>query len=127
MKKYTTILISAFYPRYPTHGPKGNSSLKVNNLNFDMLITSVSEQTSDNKAFSLYPNPAVDYFSLSFDIKDGTDLTLNIYNVIGELIRTEKLQQNQQQINIEDLNNGIYVFEIKSDGWSERQKLIIQR
>jgi len=64
---------------------------------------------------------------LTIDNINNVDLTLNIYNVTGGLISTEKLQQNHQQIDIGNLNNGIYMFEIKSKEWTEKQKLIIQR
>ena len=75
---------------------------------------------------SIYPNPAIDIVTLNTD-KSNTDLTLNIYNVVGKLISSEKLRQNQRQINVGDLSNGIYVIEIKSKEWSEKQKLRIQR
>ncbi len=107
--------------------PHGNSVLYVDNLNFDKLITSVSEQTVKNTLFNLYPNPASDILTLNFGNRNNADLTLNIYNVTGELVSSETLRQNQQQINIGELSNGIYMVEIKSNGWSENQKLIIQR
>jgi len=75
----------------------------------------------------IYPNPANDILTLNFDNGNNADLTLNIYNITGELVRSETLRQNQQQINIGELSNGIYMVEIKSNGWSENQKLIIQR
>ncbi len=46
---------------------------------------------------------------------------------MGELIRSETLQQNQKQINLKNLSNGIYTIEIKSKEGSKKQKLIIQR
>ncbi len=122
-----TIQLSAFYPESETDGPNGNSVLYVDNLNFDNLITSTSELTKQNMEFNLYPNPAFDIVTLNIDNTNNTDLTLNIYNVTGKLIGSEKLQQNQQQINIGDLNNGIYLFGIRSKEWTVKQKLIIQR
>ncbi len=121
---------SAFYGPlnggFPT-GPYGNSVLYIDNLSFDNLITSVSEQNFNNISFCLYPNPASDILTFNIDNENNADLTLNIYNVTGELISTEKLKQNKQQINIGNLNNGIYMIEIKSKKWTEKQKLIIQR
>jgi len=87
--------------------------------------TGIAEVAKEN--FSVYPNPANDVLTLNFDNINNADLTLNIYNLAGELVRSETLRQNQQQINIEELSNGIYMVEIKSKGWSEKQKLIIQR
>ncbi|MBU0765369.1 MAG: T9SS type A sorting domain-containing protein, partial [Bacteroidetes bacterium] len=81
----------------------------------------------ESDGFLVYPNPASDILYINNGTINDENLTLKIYNVIGELIHTQKLQQNHQQINIGDLSNGVYVLEIKSEGWSERQKLIIQR
>jgi len=114
------------YGQYPA-GPWGNSVMYIDNISFDDLITSTLEQTVKNTLFKLYPNPASDEVSLNIDNTNNTNLTLNIYNVTGKLINSETLQQNQQQIDIGNLNNGIYLIEIKSKKWTEKQKLIIQR
>jgi hypothetical protein len=75
----------------------------------------------------VYPNPASDIITLNVNNTNNAELTLNIYNVIGKLIHSEILQQNQQTINTSDLNSGIYLVEIKSDEWSGKQRLVIQR
>jgi len=87
--------------------------------------TGIAEVTKEN--FSVYPNPANDVLTLNFDNINNAGLTLNIYNTTGELVRSETLRQNQQQINIGEISNGMYMVEIKSKGWSEKHKLIIQR
>lgn len=79
------------------------------------------------KQLSIYPNPASDIITLNINNGNKKELILNIYNVIGDLIRSELLKQNPQKINIGDLNNGVYLIEIKSKEGSEKQKLIIQR
>lgn len=111
----------------PDFIPHGNSVLYIDNLSFDNFISSVSEQTVKNTLFNLYPNPAFDIVNLNINNSNNKDLEINIYNIIGKLISSETLRQNQQQINIENLSNGIYMVEIKSKEWSEKQKLIIQR
>ncbi len=89
---------------------------------------------NQNKTISIYPNPASDILTLKIDRNSHSELTMNIYNVIGVLVKTEILKQGlapyqtvQQQFNIRDLSNGVYMIEIKSDDGSENQKLIIQR
>ncbi len=125
-----TITVAAFYNDTTCgspYGPFGNSVLYVDNISFDNLISSIPEQSFKNITFRLYPNPAYDIVTLNIDNINSSDLTLNIYNVIGNLISSELLKQNYQKINIRDLSNGIYIVEIKSKEWSEKQKLIIQR
>ncbi len=120
-------IILAAYNCNITTIPHGNSVLYIDNLNFDNLISGVSEQTRENNAFSLFPNPASDILTMNIENRNITDFTLNIYNVMGELVRSELLKQNPQQITISDLNNGIYFAEIKSGEGIEKQKIIIQR
>ncbi len=125
-----TITVAAFYNDTTCgnpYGPYGNSVLYVDNLSFDNLITSISEQTSKSNLFNLFPNPANNIVTLKIDYTKDIDPTLNIYNLMGFLVRSETLKQNQQQINVSDLSNGIYMIEIKSKELKENQKLIIQR
>ncbi|MFH1004128.1 MAG: T9SS type A sorting domain-containing protein [Bacteroidota bacterium] len=82
---------------------------------------------TNTTSISIYPNPASDIITLNVDNRNNANLTLNIYNVIGELIKSELLKKNQQQINISNLNNGIYIVVIKSKELTENQKLIIQK
>ena len=89
--------------------------------------TGISDGFENKKELSLYPNPASDIVTLKIDNSNNTELTLNIYNLMGELVKSEMLKQNQQQINIGDLSSGVYMVTIKSKDFTENQKLIIQR
>lgn len=89
--------------------------------------TGIGVTESRNKIFNLYPNPASDIATLKIENPSSTGLTINIYNVIGNLIKSEILKQNNRQINIGDLRDGVYMVEIKSKDWTGKQKLIIQR
>ena len=93
---------------------------------FITSTTGLPDAILHNKVF-LYPNPASDYITVHLDGIIMNETTLNIYNLLGALVKTELLQQNQKQINVEYLDNGIYLVEIKSKEWTGKQKLIIQR
>ena len=103
------------------------STLYIDNLSFDGFVTSSSEQMSEQPIFNLFPNPAFDIITLNIDNRNNDDLTLNIYNVTGTLVKSEMHKQNNSQINISDLSNGIYMVEFKSKEMSGAQKLIIRR
>ena len=85
------------------------------------------EDNNYHSAISIFPNPASDIVTLNINRKSNEAFTLNIYNVIGTLVKSATMKQNQQQINIGDLCNGIYMVTIKSKNLTENQKLIIQR
>lgn len=88
-------------------------------------ITGFKEVTKGNNFF--YPNPAYDFITLNTSRTDNSDLVLSIYNATGALVRSGLMKRNQQQINVLDLKNGIYMLEVKSNTWSKKQKVIIQR
>lgn len=90
------------------------------------LITGVKNYKA-NALMQVYPNPANDIVTVNIDRNSNIDLTLYIYNIMGSLVKTETLKQNQQQINISELRNGIYILKIKYKRVIEKQKLIIQR
>jgi hypothetical protein len=103
------------------------SVMYVDNLSFDGFITSIPEQAIKNTEFSFYPNPASDIITLTIENRNNADLTMNMYNETGMLVKSQMLKQNQRQINVGDLSNGEYMVEIKSKDWAEKQKLIIQK
>jgi hypothetical protein len=88
--------------------------------------TGLSE-LSNSKVCTIYPNPASCFITVDLHGTNDHDLVLNIYSLMGNVVHSETLNQKQQQINLGHLHSGIYMIEIKSKEWSEKQKLIIQR
>ena len=80
-----------------------------------------------NNQTKLYPNPASDFVTLNINNTGNDFIIINVYNVVGALIKSEQLNKSNQQINVEDLSNGVYVIEIKNKESTESKKLIIQR
>lgn len=88
---------------------------------------SVDEHTSIPKNIDVFPNPASEIININIEHRNYADLKLNIYDVTGKLIKTLMLNQNQSQINVGFLSNGIYLLEINSKDWTKNKKLVIQR
>jgi len=127
---YTTadsarIMISSFNAdAFQIHG---SSVLYVDNLSFDNLITAVKENISDDFSFSLFPNPTSDFVNVNINNKNITKFKLNIYNLMGTLVITKRFRHNYNQINIENLNSGVYIIEVNINGSVKKQKLIIEK
>lgn len=127
--------ITDSYYAYQVGLVRTNRTLDLNDELFDSYIidyfanpaTGIENIFENGNKFSVYPNPASDIVTLNINKGNNADLTLNVYNVIGALVKSETLKQNQQQINVGDLSNGIYTVEIKTKEWTGKQKLIIQR
>ena len=66
---------------------------------------------------NLYPNPATSELNLSYTIDALADYkTISIYNNLGQVIREEEIvfKDKHAVIKISDLQNGVYVLNLKS-------------
>lgn len=88
------------------------------------------ENASENTvvaSLSIYPNPAKEAINITTNHPVNEHCMITIYNMLGDVIFSEKLNQAKMQIDIRNYSTGIYLVEIKGDNWVEKQKLIIQR
>ena len=67
--------------------------------------------------FSVYPNPASDFVTIRTDEKI---VEIQLFNIAGELVQTE----TQNSFSIEQLTNGIYLINIKTDSGTVTKRLI---
>jgi hypothetical protein len=85
--------------------------------------TGVNENTTnvESTTLSVYPNPATDVLNIS--LSNGTAIeTVNIYNISGKLVNNSKLNGNQ--IDISQLNNGVYMLEVLTANGSFKTKFV---
>jgi hypothetical protein len=67
------------------------------------------------KNVKIYPNPAGDYITVSFENVKNSNCIINIYDLQGRLQRSEKYVLNNSRINISDLLPGIYILKFVVD------------
>ena len=73
------------------------------------------------ESFKMFPNPTNGnyvYFSVT------EDATINIYNVLGKLIKTSEVTKSKNNIDISELSRGIYLLKINSGKQFIIKKLI---
>lgn len=73
------------------------------------------------KDFTFYPNPVSHQASINFGLSTSAKVELEIHNAIGQLVYSEnkgRMAAGQQamQLDMTDLQNGIYFLTIKGDG-----------
>ena len=77
----------------------------------------------------IYPNPSNNVFNIEFSSLVSQDLDIRIFNIIGEEIVREALQQFAgkyvQQINLASNAKGVYFLEIATDKGIINKKLIL--
>ena len=78
----------------------------------------------------VYPNPSRDIFNVTFTSEDVQDLKVKIFNVLGEELINEDLQQfvgeYTKQINLSNNAKGIYSLEITTNNGVVNKKIILQ-
>jgi len=81
------------------------------------LNTSTTVLNDNEEAFLLFPNPTSEFLTIGGNLRESQ---LVIFNNIGQIILTKKLNANAAILNISTLENGTYHLLISS---SEKQKL----
>jgi len=119
------IMISAFYAdNFLIHG---NSVLYIDNLRLDTLTSSLDEYHTQKNRFSFYPNPANRVVSLDLSKVINDDVILEVYNLFGVKVMTEKLKPGPVEMDFANLHNGVYLMYLKNPDISEVHNLIINR
>jgi hypothetical protein len=71
--------------------------------------------SSDN--IVIYPNPNKGAFTLSFTAQQGGEAKINVLNILGKTVYTEKCfiaQDNYaKKINLGKITSGIYILQVK--------------
>ena len=81
------------------------------------------------KSISLYPNPAKQFTTLTFEFEESKDLQLNLFNNLGQRVLTNKIDDVQSgnfEFDLKDLISGFYFLNISDGENSIVEKLIIE-
>ena len=84
-----------------------------------MYTESIGEQ--GNHTLVLYPNPVNDKLTIEAENAIGT---VEIYNLIGTLVYSQKGCDNKLEINTSNLQNGIYFIRMTNDKVSETRRFV---
>jgi len=104
-----------------------------NNLYLDNInVVSNPIGIKQNEVFTsvtIYPNPASEMTNIAVNSNISEDVTISIYNTIGQLISTQKAKfvqgENKIELNTADFANGIYNIEFQSKSGKLVQKLTV--
>ena len=86
------------------------------NLQYGSCTTPSTDIDDELKAsFSIYPNPTNGVITIQAANKINS---VNIYNMIGNLVMVKNISNNQSILNIENLTNGVYFMELNLNNGS---------
>jgi len=90
-----------------------NSYFKYSDIqSVSFSTTGIANIHSEN--FTVYPNPATDIITLTFDQNVLSNFTISIYSLIGNLVKETYLKTslNKIEININHLSKGMYFIKV---------------
>jgi PKD repeat protein len=112
-----------------------SSSTSISNINFKKTSKAISpiglgvNNVAAIQSFNIYPNPTSGKVMIQWnDAIQGT-ATVTVTNITGQkLFSTKLLLDNTgvSELNLSQLQNGIYFMNIESDNGASNQKLVIQ-
>jgi Secretion system C-terminal sorting domain len=73
--------------------------------------------------FSYYPNPAKNELNLSAAQNISK---VSLFNILGQNVLSETVDANQKQINVSNLQKGVYVMEVTIDNATQSFKIVKQ-
>lgn len=111
------------YIEYHIFHKHDNSSLGL--VTFVPFIGDDNVNESTTAAFEISPNP-ISNGMLNLTFKDATPFELTIYNIKGQIVATQHIDNQIYTINIESLKSGIYFVEARNETRKLVKKIIIE-
>ncbi len=87
---------------------------------YDAIIDGIDEIETVKTA--LYPNPAVNYATLSFENNGGELFYLNVYRTNGQVVLTGTTEESSMQMDVTSLPAGVYVYTLINQQASKTAK-----
>lgn len=72
-----------------------------------------SVEIANKVSTKIYPNPATRFLSIETDLSLSKDVTLRIIDLQGRIVLTYSINHAKDQVNVENLKQGIYIYDLK--------------
>ena len=117
-----------------------NSTIEIstNGGNVFIPMTATTSETATDEVFetndttvSMYTNPVSGVKNINFDIKGKSkrNFLISIYNIKGKRILTDEFNSSNTnksyELSIDNMENGVYFYRIKSEQFTKHDKFII--
>lgn len=91
--------------------------------------TSTNEIANGIGTFLMYPNPANDKLTVVADVYSGSNYQIVLRDMLGQIVQvnTFSIHTRMNEIDLNSIANGTYSVELKSEGASKTQLLIVRK
>ncbi len=96
----------------------------------DGIVGTKENKIANEGITSVYPNPASEKAMLEYVLSENSDVSIEIYNIIGEIVYSNnkgmlEIGTYNQEINLQNLNRGIYFVKLQIGDSGYTKKLTV--
>lgn len=119
-------LVKASADRYATSIVTPNNNYGFGIPDFQLALNNaLSVNDFEKEKIALYPNPVNDSFVVSLP-ENLLNSQFELFNSVGQRVKTEKILQQKQLLDVQNLNSGMYFYTLSNDQNKVSGKLIKQ-
>lgn len=105
---------------------QGTTGTYLFDIDLSRSPASSTENVLDENAISVYPNPVQDVLTLN--LTEDIDVeTITFYSVSGQEVSFKTIENNQKNIDVSDLPNGVYLVTVTTNNGVWNGKVIVNR
>jgi hypothetical protein len=98
-------------------------------MNFDPALG--MNEAANNFGLEVAPNPATDATNVTFNVKNTSDVIINVIDMAGKVVATQTLSgvngTQAVEINTSALNSGMYTVNVNANGTAVSKKLAVRK
>lgn len=90
----------------------------------------VNEAVNPMTNVNVYPNPVQDQLNIQINASQASEMNISIYNITGQKVMESNTNVytgiNERQVNVSELNAGIYFVTVKANGFENTMKFVVK-
>ncbi|MEQ3661214.1 MAG: subtilisin-like proprotein convertase family protein [Flavobacterium sp.] len=102
-------------------------SINAVTLSFCNIEQSLSTPSNALSNLTIYPNPSKGIVNINLNIAVTGETTYTLYDVQGRKILDKKSTNSSETLNVEQLNDGIYLLSIKNGDLESTHKIVVKK
>lgn len=124
--------MTAYYKVTAINGEKESESTEMLDVYVGFFKESLSEINYNYNLSQNYPNPFNPFTTISFSIKENTNVTLRVFDILGRevvVLVNEELNAGNHKVQFDgtNLESGVYFYEIRTNDFTDVRKLVLIR
>lgn len=104
----------------------GNTIENSNTVSTSCSLTLATTENNLSETIKIYPNPAKDYITISWDNLEINYASVTLINNLGQIVFEKWINSNNDTVLVNELANGIYYLKIDTNIGQLNKKVIIE-